>query len=353
MSGPAQDLIDAVTNDDAARVAELVAGDPALAAARDRGGVSALMLSRYRFHRETTDALLGQAGVLALIVHGAEGRVVILGERAPVTAVYDLGNDNWMTLIADALGTLLHRGTRLIRVLGPSPQEMGTLVDITLPEAPMWVAMVDYSIRILNLSLILSLLVAAMLFFGLQRMIVRPLRRITGEIAAFRSRPEDGTVDQEPEPRADEIGVVEGEFVAMRAGLRGALAEKTRLAALGAGMSRIGHDLRNILATAVLISDRLEGSADPAVRRVAPRLVETLNRALRLCGETLSYARTGPPEPQPRPACPSTWRRGRPTRRSARSSGRTSTPSIRSSRGSSRSSASRSSRATSPRRRAS
>ena len=37
------------------------------------------------------------------------------------------------------------------------------------------------------------------------------------------------------------------------------------------------------------------------MRRVAPRLVETLNRALRLCGETLSYARTGPPEPQPRP----------------------------------------------------
>ena len=250
---------------------------------------------------ETTDALLGQAGVLALTVHGAEGRVVMLGERAPVTAVYDLGNDNWMTLIGDALGTLLHRGKRLIRVLGPSPQELGTLVDITLPEAPMWVAMVDYSIRILNLSLILSLLVAAMLFFGLQRMIVRPLRRITDEIAAFRSRPEDATVDQEPEPRADEIGVVEGEFATMRAGLRGALAEKTRLAALGAGMSRIGHDLRNILATAVLISDRLEGSADPAVRRVAPRLVETLNRALRLCGETLSYARTGPPEPQPRP----------------------------------------------------
>ena len=146
------------------------------------------------------------------------------------------------------------------------------MVDITLPEAPMWVAMVDYSIRILTLSIVLSLLVAAMLFFGLQRMIVRPLRRITGEIAAFRSRPEDGTVDREPEPRADEIGVVEGELATMRAGLRSALAEKTRLAALGAGMSRIGHDLRNILATAVLISDRLEGSADPAVRRVAPRL---------------------------------------------------------------------------------
>ena len=250
---------------------------------------------------ETTDALLGQAGVLALSVHGAEGRTVRLGEVAPVAAFFDLNDDSWTTLIRHALDTLVHRGKRLIRVIGPSPQEMGTTVDIMLPEAPMWVAMVDYSIRILTLSVVLSILVAAMLFLGLQRMIVRPLRRITGEIADFRSRPEDGTVDRELVPRADEIGVVEGELATMRAGLRGALAEKTRLAALGAGMSRIGHDLRNILATAVLISDRLEASADPAVRRVAPRLVETLDRAVRLCGETLSYARTGPPEPQPRP----------------------------------------------------
>lgn len=250
---------------------------------------------------ETTDALLGQAGVLALTVHGAEGRVVMLGELAPVVAVYDLRDLRWTTLIVDALDALRHRGQRLIRVLGPSPQEMGTMVDITLPEAPMWVALADYSIRILTLSVVLSLLVAAMLFFSLQRMIVVPLRRITGELAAFRSRPEDGTVDREPEPRADEIGVVEDELATMRTDLRGALAEKTRLAALGAGMSRIGHDLRNILATAVLISDRLEGSVDPAVRRVAPRLVETLDRAVRLCGETLSYARTGPPVPQPRP----------------------------------------------------
>ena len=270
-------------------------------AAAHLASLSLLADTAVRPDMETTDALLGQAGVLALTVDGGEGRLVMLGERAPVAAFYDLRDDRWTTLIADAADTLRHRGKRLIRVIGPSPQEMGTIVDVTLPEAPMWVAMIDYSIRILTLSVILSLLVAAMMFIGLQRMIVRPLRRLTGEIAAFRSRPEDGTVDHEPRPRADEIGVVEVELATMRGDLRGALAEKTRLAALGAGMSRIGHDLRNILSTAVLISDRLEANADPAVRRVAQRLMETLDRAVRLCGETLSYARTGPPAPQPRP----------------------------------------------------
>ena len=70
-----------------------------------------------------------------------------------------------------------------------------------------------------------------------------------------------------------------------------ALAQKTRLAALGAAVSKINHDLRNLLANAMLLSDRLEQSQDPEVRRVAPRLVEAMDRAARLCGETLNFAR--------------------------------------------------------------
>jgi ankyrin repeat protein len=56
--GTTEELITAVTTDDAARVAEIVTEDPSLASARDRDGVSVLMLSRYRFDRGTTDALL-------------------------------------------------------------------------------------------------------------------------------------------------------------------------------------------------------------------------------------------------------------------------------------------------------
>lgn len=52
------ELIAAVEGGDAARVAELVAVDPELANSRDRSGVSALMLARYRLDRAVTDALL-------------------------------------------------------------------------------------------------------------------------------------------------------------------------------------------------------------------------------------------------------------------------------------------------------
>ena len=246
---------------------------------------------------DTADALLRHAGVLAITVD--DGRAVrILGEMVPPDRVVLLDDSGWGTLIRDAVDTLLHRGERVIRVVGASPQEQGTTVDIILADAPLWAAMIKYSWRIVTLSILLSLLVGSLLFLILQGLIVQPLRQITRELAIFRDRPEDATADVAPMGRLDEIGVVERALAEMRHSLRRALSEKTRLAALGAAMSRISHDLRNILATAVLISDRLERSEDPSVRKVGSRLVETLDRAARLCSETLTYARTGPPAPE-------------------------------------------------------
>jgi ankyrin repeat protein len=81
MPGNPADLIDAVNADDAARVAELVAIDPGLASARDASGVSALMLSRYRFDRGTTDALLAADPELDVFEATAVGYIDRLRER--------------------------------------------------------------------------------------------------------------------------------------------------------------------------------------------------------------------------------------------------------------------------------
>lgn len=52
-----EDFLDAVRSGDGARVRELLAEDPSLADARDEGGVSALMLSRYHGAHEATVAI--------------------------------------------------------------------------------------------------------------------------------------------------------------------------------------------------------------------------------------------------------------------------------------------------------
>jgi signal transduction histidine kinase len=116
-------------------------------------------------------------------------------------------------------------------------------------------------------------------------------------MAGFRDAPEDSARLMRPSPRTDEIGFAERELRTMQVGLRAALRQKEHLAALGGAVTKINHDLRNMLASAQLVSDRLAGSADPEVKRVAPMLVRSLDRAAELCTRTLDYARPDDPAP--------------------------------------------------------
>jgi signal transduction histidine kinase len=236
------------------------------------------------------DELLSHAGVLSVTLREPAPELM-LGKLPPVEKVLDLREGGARALIAEALETLRHRGARTIRVIGPSPQRPAVLVDISLREEALWNAMINYSWRILTLSIVISLVTGLLVYAALQLAMVRPLRRITASIMAFRARPEDPDAALPPTGRSDEIGLVQTELSRMQEGLRAALAQKTRLAALGGAVSKINHDLRNLLANAMLLSDRLEQSQDPEVRHVAPRLVEAMDRAARLCAETLSFAR--------------------------------------------------------------
>ena len=247
--------------------------------------------------RPLENELLSQAGVLSVTLREPSAELM-LGKLPPVQHVFDLRTDSPPTMIADAFSTLWHGGDRMIRVIGPSPQRPNVLVDISMREHPMWRAMVDYSWRILNLSIVISLLTAFLVYAALQIMMIRPLRRITESVMAFHDRPEDASVDLPDTRRSDELGLVQNELSRMQKDLRMALAQKTRLAALGAAVSKINHDLRNLLANAMLLSDRLDQSQDPEVRRVAPRLVVAMDRAAKLCSETLNFSRaqTGAPK---------------------------------------------------------
>ena len=234
--------------------------------------------------------LLSQAGVLSVTLREPAAELM-LGKLPAVQKIVDLRTQSPPAMIAEAFDTLWQGGRRTIRVIGPSPQRPAVLVDVSLPEAGLWNAMVSYSWRILTLSIVISLLTALLVYIALQIMIVRPLRRITESVIAFRRRPEDASTALPPSARGDELGLVQTELRRMQEGLRTALAQKTRLAALGGAVSKINHDLRNLLANAMLLSDRLEQSQDPEVRHVTPRLVESLDRAARLCAETLNFAR--------------------------------------------------------------
>jgi len=241
-----------------------------------------------------TAKLLAHVGAHAVDLVQPDSRVYMLARSMPpkVDATYDLRDSGFVMLIADAFSALARTERRAIRVVGPSPRDARLRVEVVMDEAPMAEAMRDFAVRILVLSVVISLITAGLVFLALNALFVRPMRRLTASVVAFARAPETAP----PPPangRGDEIGVALHELAAMQDTVRTALRQRERLAALGTAVAKINHDLRGILATASLLSERLGESADPEARRVTPRLMAALDRAVDLCGQTLSYTRDG------------------------------------------------------------
>jgi signal transduction histidine kinase len=241
--------------------------------------------------------LLDYMGVQSIGLKLESVSYLMLGRPQMVEASYDLSDASIPVLIIDAVKTLFGPDDAIIRVFGtPSRGTQGAWIELTVPSGPLKAAMIDFSWRILALSIFISVITAGLVFLALQRMMVRPVQRMTENLISFREAPEDMTRSIEVTRRSDEIGIAQRELAEMERGLRQALRQRTRLAAVGAAVSKISHDLRNILATAALVSDRLSMSEDPEVRRQAPVVLASIDRAVKLCQDTLRFARADEPD---------------------------------------------------------
>ena len=244
------------------------------------------------------EQLLDHAGAHGIVLKHSETKSLILSRDMPprIDATYDLSKGKFFSLIGDAFMTLAGDGSRILRVMGKLPKEPNVRIEVVISEAPLRVAMIDYSTRILALSIVIFLMTAVFVYLSLQWLFVRPMRSLTASMIAFREDPEAGRRLVVPGKRTDELGVAERELAGMQRGLRAALMQKARLAALGTAVTKINHDLRNILATAQLMSDHVEQTDDPNVKRIAPTLMGAIDRAVTLCSKTLQFAQEGATE---------------------------------------------------------
>ena len=243
--------------------------------------------------------LLKGAGVLVVSLNKGESRKLILRTDNPpmIDQHFDLRDFRWAGAVIDAFRALIAGDGRIIGVTDLPPNMSGDLIDIALEEAPLRAAMLRFALNILAVSALLSLIVAGLVFLALHQVLVKPMRRLTANLIAFGQDPEDRSRIIEPSERRDEIGIAEGELRHMQSELSSMLSQKSRLAALGLAVSKISHDLRNMLSSAHLISDRLSMIDDPTVRKFAPKLIASLDRAIALCAQTLKFGRAQEPPP--------------------------------------------------------
>jgi len=249
------------------------------------------------------DALARQ--ILASI--GARAVAIKTGQQRRLLAVADMPTKidhdvdmremSVWSAIFDAFQVMLDSGDEVIRIIGPPPGG-GQFIEVVVDEKPLRDAMFRFSRNVLLLSLVMAIITSGLIYYALHHLFVRPMRRMTANLVAFHENPESTARIIEPSGRGDEIGVAERELSDMQRDLVSMLHQKSRLAALGLAVSKINHDLRNLLASSQLLSDQLASVPDPRVQRFAPKLMRSLERAIAFCQSTLSYgkAQEAPPD---------------------------------------------------------
>jgi signal transduction histidine kinase len=244
--------------------------------------------------------LLKGAGVVSVAVQSEGSRRLLLAApkmpRPP--SLIDLRSQNLADFLAQPFVALAPGAPAMLLVRARPQFRSGDFIEIVAPLPPLRAALRSYLVKTLLVSVLLSLVAGGGVYLMLAAFLVRPIRRITVAMERFRARPEDPRARLSPSGRRDEIGRAEGELTRMQEDLRAALQSRSRLAALGEAVAKINHDLRNMLTSAQMASERLAASGDPKVAQALPRLERALDRAVKLAENVLAYGRSDEAAPQ-------------------------------------------------------
>jgi len=248
--------------------------------------------------------LLAGAGVETVAIQSRGlRRLVLQGPRRDEAPYFvDLREQAVSSWLLAPFQTLSAGDDRAVRVIAePRFREEAEFIEIVAPHAPLKGELRAYLWQLIFTTLFVAGLVGALVFLSLNFFLVRPMQRITRAMERFRADPDDPAAHLDPSGRRDEIGRAEIELDRMQADLRVALASRARLAALGEAVAKINHDLRNMLTSAQMASERLAAVPDPRVAQALPRLERALDRAVRLASDVLAYGKTqeAPPSPVP------------------------------------------------------
>jgi signal transduction histidine kinase len=243
--------------------------------------------------------LLQNAEVFNVVLRRDEVRQLMLSSPMPhpIEATFDLRDPGAMVLIRDAMTRLVQPENQVIRVIGAPVRVAGLLIEVTMETGAMRTAMIEYGVRILILSAVISVFTAVLLFLAVRVFLVRPIKGVVGYMQRYAAAPEDARGIIQPSAGVTELREAEEALQQLQTELTHALKQKERLAQLGGAVAKISHDLRNILTSAQLFTDRIETSDDPLVRRLAPKLVGSITRAVSLCESTLAFGRAEEPAP--------------------------------------------------------
>ncbi|WP_244476112.1 HAMP domain-containing sensor histidine kinase [Rhizobium sp. Leaf306] len=237
--------------------------------------------------------------VIALRKDGTSRLLAAVDVPPQIDEQYDLTDTPLLVTMRDALDTLFLGGGRVMRIYGPIG-ESDMIIELVMTDDALRKDMLKYAKMMFLLSLLISIITAVLIFLAINRMMILPIRRLTKSMQKFSEQPEDPARVFTADRSRGELAVAGRHLSAMQTELQRTLKQQRNLADLGLAVSKINHDMRNILASAQLMSDRLTDVEDPMVRSFAPKLLRTIDRAVGYTTEVLAYGQASEAAPKRR-----------------------------------------------------
>src|SRR6056297_4253 len=160
----------------------------------ERSQIASLaLLAGEEISPDLEEELLANAGVFNIVLRRDEARQLMLDSPMPepISRTYDLRDTSALGLIRDAINRLMTPEPEVIRVMGEPLRMGGLLIEITMDTAELRSAMIDYGLRILVLSAVISIITAVMLFVAVRIFLVKPIKRVVGNMKTYAESPED------------------------------------------------------------------------------------------------------------------------------------------------------------------
>ena len=240
------------------------------------------------------DSLLDFTGIEVIAEKKGQTRILHAMRELPaeIEREINLESNSVFDKIMRSINTLFYGSNRVVRVASPSQFSKSSQIEIIFMESQIRTGLIQFAVQVIGFSLPIIVLICALLFFSLYFMIIRPVQRLLKFTDQVAENPEGLERINVLSNRTDEIGKTQKNLVNMEERLQSTIREHRHLANLGLAVSKINHDLRNILASAQLLLERLEDLPDPTVRRLAPKIISTLDRAVLYTRTVLDYGKT-------------------------------------------------------------
>lgn len=245
-------------------------------------------------------ALLDTMGLYEVVKYDSDGDILVHLKK-PMTEytfeTYNLSQTMVVQWGIDGFISLFNKDTNAIRLTQIDEQSQSRLV-IVMPKQDLIDSLLGYALRIFLLSLFISITTAMLIYLVVRRAVVRPITHLVQQMQYYQKQPEDPERVIQPSSRIADIRVAQTALADLQGQVIEALDQKNRLAALGEAVAKIKHDLRNILASAQLLADRLGQSQESMSQRIGQKLVRSLDRATTLCTNCLIYGHLKESDPK-------------------------------------------------------